>query len=276
MLSNDRIKVLEKIDEYERKGFWDKDVEDDPETIPLAPDKVDYLGKKLSSKILTGIANRMATAYYEKLIKKGDFVIKEIRGIENFTAVKGGAILTCNHFSELDNYAVWRAIRDHIPKKARLYKIIREGNFTNFNGLYGFFFKHCNTLPLSSNPVTMKNFLTAVKTLLNRGEKILIYPEQGMWWNYKKPRPLKNGAFRFAVKNSAPVIPVFITMEDVDKILPDGSNVQAYTIHFLPPIYKKDNLSDKENEEFMKTENYRVWTEVYENFYGVPPKYTGE
>lgn len=276
MLSADRIKVLKKIDEYERKGLWDKDVEDDPETIPLAPDKVDYLGKKLSSKILTAIANRMATAYYEKLIKKGEFVIKEIRGIENFNSVKGGAILTCNHFSALDNYAVWRAIRPEIPRKERLYKIIREGNYTNFKGLYGFLFKHCNTLPLSSNHTTMKNFLIAVKELLSRGKKILIYPEQGMWWNYKKPRPLKNGAFRFAVKNSVPVIPIFITMEDVDKRLPDGSNVQAYTMHFLPPIYKKDELSDRENEEYIKTENYRLWCETYENFYDIPLKYTGE
>lgn len=276
MLSADRIKVLKKIDEYERKGLWDKDVEDDPETIPLAPDKVDYLGKKLSSKILTVIANRMATAYYEKLIKKGEFVIKEIRGIENFNSVKGGAILTCNHFSALDNYAVWRAIRPEIPKKERLYKIIREGNYTNFKGLYGFLFKHCNTLPLSSNTTTMKNFLIAVKELLSRGKKILIYPEQGMWWNYKKPRPLKNGAFRFAVKNSVPVIPIFITMEDLDKRLSDGSNVQAYTIHYLSPIYKKDELSDRENEEYIKTENYRLWRETYENFYGIPLTYTGE
>lgn len=272
-LSKDRLEVLEKIKDYENRGLWDKDVESDPETIPLLPDKVDYLNEKITSRIMTAMANRAAVNYYEKLIRNGEFVIEEIRGMENYRSVRGGAIITCNHFSALDNYAVWRAIRDEFPKGRRLYKIIREGNFTNYKGLYGFFFRHCNTLPLSSNTETMRKFLFAVKTLLSRGEKILIYPEQGMWWNYRKPRPMKNGAFRFAVKNNVPVIPVFITMKNVDKYLSDGSKVQAYTLHFLPPIYKKPELTDKENEEYMKTENYRMWKEVYESEYGIKLDY---
>ena len=273
MLSNDRLEVLKKIKDYEKEGKWDLDVENDPETIPLLPNKVDYLNKKLSSKFWTKIANRVAVFYYERLIKKRYFVIKEIRGIENFTMVKGGAILTCNHFNAFDNYAVYRAIKNHMPKSKRLYKVIREGNFTNFKGLYGFMFKHCNTLPLSSNYQTMKNLLNAVSVLLSRGEKILIYPEQAMWWNYKKPRPLKKGAFTFAVKNNVPIIPVFITMEDGEKLMPDGSLVQEYTINFLPPIYKDYKLNDAENVKKLMDENFFSWKECYEKFYSIPLEY---
>ena len=43
-----------------------------------------------------------------------------------------------------------------------------------------------------------------------------------MWWNYKKPRPFKPGAFKFAVTAEVPIIPFFITMEDTDKIGEDG------------------------------------------------------
>ena len=263
----DILKILEKIRRYEIEGKFDVDVEDDPETIVLEPDKVDYLSKKLSTKIFTRIANRRAVKYYEGQIKKGDFIIKEINGIENFRAVKEGAIITCNHFSVYDNYAIYRAIRKELKKGQRLYKVIREGNYTNFKGLYGFFFRHCNTLPLSSNTETMKNFLKAVSVLLKRGEKILIYPEQAMWWNYRKPRPLKNGAFKLAVKNSVPIIPVFITMEDTDKKDANGFNIQAYTIWFLPAIYSDSNLSAKENVEAIKEKNYNVWKEVYESVY---------
>ena len=46
-------------------------------------------------------------------------------------------------------------------KDKRLYKVIREGNYTNFPGLYGFFFRNCDTLPLSSNKRTMIEFLKA-------------------------------------------------------------------------------------------------------------------
>ena len=276
MQSEYRLKVLEKIKEYENKELWDKDVEDDPETIVLMPDKVDYLGKKLSSKIMTFIANRLAVHFYEKKIRTGEFIIKEINGLENYRKVNGGAIITCNHFSVYDNYAIYRAIRKDLPKGHQLYKVIREGNYTNFKGFFGFLFKHCNVLPLSSNVQTMKNFLSAVYTLLTRGEKILIYPEQAMWWNYRKPRPFKSGAFRFATKSKVPVIPAFITMEDTDKLDGDGFKIQAYTIWFLPPIYPKDDLSDKQNAEYLKEENYKALVNLYEKVYDKPLVYGEE
>ena len=275
MQSEERLKILEKISEYERNGLWDKDVEDDPESYPLQPNKVDYLAEKFSTRFFTKIANRVAVRYYEKLIKSGDFIIKDIKGIENFRAVEGGAILTCNHFSVMDNYAVYRAIRDEIPKGKFLYKIIKEGNYTNFKGLFGFLFRHCNTLPLSSNRETMKKFLKAVSTLLERDEKILIYPEQAMWWNYRKPRPMKNGAFNLAAKNHKPIIPIFITMEDTDNLDAYGFKIQAYTLWFLPPIYPKEELSDKENTAYMKEQNYEAWKNVYEEFYKIPLSYGG-
>lgn len=273
MLSKDRQEVLNKISEYEKQGLWDKDVENDPETKILLPNKVDYLSEKFSTRFFTKIANRVAVIHYERKIKNGDLVIKKINGIENFSSVCGGAIITCNHFSVNDNYAVYRAVKDYLGKGKNFYKVIREGNYTNFKWLYGFLFKHCNTLPLSSNTETMKKFLRAVDKLLNNGEKILIYPEQAMWWNYKKPRPLKSGAFRFAVKNSVPVIPVFITMEDAEKKEKNGSFVQAYTLNFLSPIYPRKDLSLSENIEYIKEKNYREWVNVYQNFYGVPLKY---
>lgn len=35
MQSEYRLKLLERIAEYEKQGLWDKDIEDDPETIVL-------------------------------------------------------------------------------------------------------------------------------------------------------------------------------------------------------------------------------------------------
>lgn len=265
--NSERLKILEKIRQFELEEKFDIDVEDDPETIPLLPDKVDYLAEKFSTRFFTKIANRKAVQFYEKQIKDGTFIIKEINGIENFKMVKGGAMLTCNHFSAYDNYVVYRAIRDQLPKGKFLYKVIREGNYTNFKGLYGFFFRHCNTLPLSSNTETMKKFMKAISVLFARGEKILIYPEQAMWWNYRKPRPLKNGAFKLAVKNRVPIIPAFITLEDTEKIDNDGFNIPAHTIWFLPPIYPKKELNDKENVQYLKEENFKLWKELYEKVY---------
>lgn len=270
--SSERLEVLKRIEEFEREGKWNDDVENDPDTKVLLPNKVDYLNKKISSKIATKIANTMGTNYFEKLLNNGQMIIKEVKGIDNFLAVEGGAIITCNHFNACDNYAIYKAIKPYMGKK-KLYKVIKEGNFTNYPGIIGFFFRHCNTLPLSSNRKTMEKFMSAINTLLERGEKILVYPEQAMWWNYKKPRPFKSGAFRFAVTNNKPVIPVFITMEDSKNIDGNGFNVQAYTINILPAIYPKAGLKKVENMENMRNKNYDAWVKCYEEFYGEKLEY---
>ena len=272
-----RLEVLARIEEFEKKGWFSKDVEDDPPTIPLTPDKVDYLNKKLSNKIATFFVNIGAKRFIKNLVKNGQMIIKGVEGIENFEAIqKSGAILTCNHFNPFDNFAIHYVLFKYMykPGKQVLYKVIREGNYTNFPGIYGFFFRHCNTLPLSANFSTMKNFMTAMKVLLERGEKVLVYAEQGMWWNYRKPRPLTAGAFKFAAESKVPVLPIFITMNDSDKIGADGFPIQEYTLHFLPAIYPDESKSIKENMEIMKDKNYAAWKEVYEKTYGIPLTYS--
>ena len=270
--SEHKLKLLEKIAELEKNELWHLDVEDDPETYPLMPEDVDYLNEKLSSRIKSRIANRIGTAFFDGMIKKRQLIIKEVRGIENFEAVSGGRIVTCNHFSICDNYAVWKVLQPSMGGKM-LYKVIREGNYTNPPKPFGLLMRHCNTLPLSSRMATMKKFLQATKLLLERGETILIYPEQGMWWNYKKPRPMQDGAFSLAVRNGVPVVPIFITMEDSD--VPDGEGffVQEYTLHILPAIYPEKGLPRGGAEARMKEENYAAWVKVYEEFYKKPLVY---
>ena len=58
--AQDRLEILEKIREYEKNGWFDRDVENDPPTRPLRPGEADFVGKKLSARIATRFANRMA------------------------------------------------------------------------------------------------------------------------------------------------------------------------------------------------------------------------
>ena len=261
-----KLELLRRIAALEKRQLWHLDVEDDPETYPLMPDQIDYLNEKISNKIKNKIANIFGARFFDKMIANKQLIIKEVRGIENFTAVEGGRIVTCNHFSVGDNYAVWVALRDHMDGKF-LYKVIREGNYTNPPKPFGLFMRHCNTLPLSSQRTTMVKFMKAFAELLRRGETILIYPEQGMWWNYRKPRPMQDGAFSIAVRNKAPIVPIFITMEDSDVIDPDGFPVQEYTLHIMPAIYPDPTLSLREAKEDMRKKNYDAWVQVYEHFY---------
>ena len=272
--SKDRLEVLEKIRKLEEKGIFDVDVENDPPTIPLEPDDIDYLKSSRLSQIKSKMATKMAERLVNDLIKENKLIIKDIRGIENLQSVKSGAIITCNHFNPFDSFTVEKVFRiAGQDKYKKLFKVIREGNYTNFPGLYGFFFRNCDTLPLSSNKRTMMKFVKAVNVILKRGDFILVYPEQSMWWNYRKPKPLKSGAFNFAARSKVPVIPIFITMEDSSIIGEDGFPVQEYIVNIAKPIYPDCKLSEKENTEMMKDKNYDVWKQIYEEFYGIPLEY---
>ena len=119
----------------------------------------------------------------------------------------------------------------------------------------------------------MKKFVKSVDTLLQDGHFVLVYPEQSMWWNYRKPKPLKKGVFTFAVKNNVPILPCFITMEDSDVVDDDGFFVQEYTIHIAPPIYPDNQKSAKENIHNMMQSNFAIWKEIYEDTYKTTLQY---
>ena len=273
--SQERLEVLKKIEKLEEEGKFDVDAENDPPTIVLTPENIDYLRTKMTSKITRVFANEVGERFLDNLLKNNKLIIKEIKGMENLSKVSTGAIVTCNHFNPFDSFTIEKVFRlsGKIEEK-RLYKVIREGNYTNFPGLYGFFFRNCDTLPLSSNKRTMVDFMKAIDTLLQKGDFILIYPEQSMWWNYRKPKPLKPGAFKIAVRNNVPVIPIFITMEDSNIIGDDGFPVQEYIVNIAEPIYPDENLSQKENTEKMLNKNYEIWKKIYEDFYKIPLEYT--
>ena len=135
-------------------------------------------------------------------------------------------------------------------------------------------FRNSNTLPLATSPKAMEEFIRAVDKILSEDDYILIYPEQSLWWNYRKPKPLKSGAFRFASKNNVPIVPIFITMKNSDIIGNDGFPILEYFINIDKPIFPDENLTIKENTENMKNKNSEVWKRIYENFYNTPLEYT--
>lgn len=274
--AKDRLEVLDKIARLEREGRFDEDVEEDPPTKELKPDDIDYLRKKISSKIKTKLTYKVARSFLNNIITNKQLIIKDIKGIENMNALKSGAIITCNHFNAFDSFAIQIAYEQSNQCKRKLYRVIREGNYTNFPGFYGMLMRNCYTFPLSSNKDTMRKFMHSMDAVLQHGDFMVVYPEQSMWWNYRKPKPLKKGAFTFAAKNNVPVLPCFITMEDSDILGEDGFYVQEYTIHIAPAIYPDPEKSRAANVDMMKEENFEVWKQIYETSYEEPLVYDSD
>ncbi len=269
----DRLAVQKRIEELEEAGIFDRDVEDDPPAPVLKPEDIDYFRKGLYSKLKTQVAFSAAQRFVDKAIREKRLIIEKMVGVEHFAGLESGAVVTCNHFNPFDSFAIQLAYQASGQKGRKFYRVIREGNYTNFPGFYGFLMKNCDTLPLSSDMETMKKFISSTDKLLQEGNFVLFYPEQSMWWNYRKPKPLKDGAYKFAAKNRVPVLPCFITMRDSDVMGEDGFPVQAYTIHVGAPIYPEAGLSQRENVRLLRDTNAKLWQEIYETDYGIALRY---
>lgn len=266
-----RGQVIVRINKFEKEGRFNEDVELDPPFRHLSPGEVDYLRTKFTSKIKTFWAVHYANRYFNGLIKKDIIKIDGYEGLDNLKNLKSGAIITMNHFNPFDSIPLNLAFKKNKPHN-KLYTVIKEGNYT-FPGLYGFFMRNRYTLPLTFNPILLREFNEAVSTILTKGDYILIYPEQAMWWNYTKPRPMRTGGFKFAVENNVPVLPCFVTLKERGKKDQDGYPMYSYTLHILPPIYPDLDLDKNKAIEKMKEENETMVKEIYETTYQIPLVY---
>ncbi len=271
---SERVRVIDSYLALEREGRFDEDVEDDPPSVPLDDERFDYLKSGVIKGLKRRLAYSLATSFVKKLVKQKKLIIKDIIGLENLKNLHTGAILTCNHFNPFDSFAIELAYRASKQTKRRFWRVIREGNYTSFGGFYGFLMRNCYTLPLSSSNRVMRKFIKASCDLLRGGDLVLFYPEKSLWWNYRKPKPLKEGAYYFATRCNVPVLPCFITMQDSPYTGDDGFPIQEYTIHISEPIYPKAELTRDENIKHLMEENARVWKDIYESFYHIPLEYT--
>ena len=129
-------------------------------------------------------------------------------------------------------------------------------------------------MPFPSGHRLVRRFDSAVSYYLGRGDCVLVFPEQSEWWGYDRPRPLKNGAFYYAVKNNVSVLPLFITCRDAchDACRDAGHDVHCagknsggverryFDVHILDRIEPiKDAISDHDKIRMMRDENSQRW-----------------
>lgn len=191
----------------------------------------------------------------------------EFFGMDNLNGLTGGAIITSNHFNALDNTAI-RSVVKKVGQK-RLYIVSQETNLA-MPGFIGFIMNYADIIPITSlESEYMKNdFPKIVGGLLDKKCYILIYPEKEMWFNYRKPRPPKRGAYYYAAKLQVPVISCFVEIKDLDKKETEDFHKIKYIVYVLPVIYPDPNKSVCENSMDMMKKDYEQKKEAYEKAYG--------
>jgi 1-acyl-sn-glycerol-3-phosphate acyltransferase len=190
----------------------------------------------------------------------------KVVGWENLAKIKKGAIITNNHFNPLDSIFPRYVIRKKYHKPIHL--VAQETNLA-MEGFNGFLIYNQRLVPFRKSPnYILKTFIPKIKSMIENGDFIVIYPEEELWFNYRKPRPCKRGTYLFAAQAGAPVVPIFIEMQDTDEDDNEQFVKLDYTIHILEPIYPDPEKSHKENSKNMAEQDYQERKEAYEQAYG--------
>ena len=222
-----------------------------------------YLKERNSIKYK--INNRIARIITFMATHSDDKATKII-GLENIEDIKGGAIITSNHFNPKDSVPIRKLAK--IKKKGKIDIVGKETNLA-MTGLSGFLMNYMNIIPISHLYSYMKKaFPDMLKEKLESGAFVLIYPEQEMWLNYKKPRHLKPGAYYFAAKFNVPIISCFVEIVETNEKENSEFYKTEYVLHILNPIYPDKNKTVKENSKDMMEKDYKQKKEAYEKAYG--------
>lgn len=194
-----------------------------------------------------------------------------IAGLENIEEIRGGAIVTSNHFSPVDNTVVrtlvWKAGKKRLP-------IVSQETNLAMTGWVGFLMKYADVIPISGlHGYMSRKFGPTLKRELDKQRYVLIYPEQEMWFNYRKPRPFKRGAYYYAAKFQVPIISCFVEMADLEELDTPEFHKIRYIMHVLPVIYPDSEKSVRDNSIAMCRQDYEQKKSAYEAAYGKPLDY---
>lgn len=189
-----------------------------------------------------------------------------ITGQENIKGVTGGAIITSNHFNPDDSTIIRKCIRKSSMK--RLFIVSQDTNMA-MSGFFGYLLNYADIIPITDNNEYMKTkFPHLIKSVLKANQYVLIYPEQEMWLNYKKPRPPKRGAYYYAARFMVPVISCFVEMKNTYEKATEQFYKVEYILHVLPTIYPDPDKSVRENSVIMMKKDYEQKKAAYEAAYG--------
>lgn len=261
------------------------------ENIRAAAEKGDFHAKvEVGDPVLTPEERQKILSHYLEIRKTPAFRIKNwgagraadlltwkynsntvIEGLENVRDVKVPAFITSNHFNPIENTAI-RLLSQKLHR-GNLYVISQDTNLM-MEGFFGFFMYYMDIIPISPDMDYMTHhFENLVDEALKRGQNILIYPEQEMWFNYRKPRPPKRGAYYYAAKHNAPVIPCFNEIRELPEMETEHFHKVQYVLHVLQPIYPDPAKSLRQNSLDMARQDYEQKKAAYEKAYGKPLDY---
>ena len=173
----------------------------------------------------------------------------KIYGRENLTKVKTGKITVSNHVHPMD--CTMNAIAN-APKS--LYFVSIKSNFEI--PVIRHIIRLLHAIPIPEGFHNKEKFFLSINRLLKENKTVHFYPEASLWPYYKKIRKFKNGAFKLAVENNVPIVPMvykFVKPYGIRKYIKRKPFIGLYV---LPAIYPDKKLDKKQAVEKLKNDTY--------------------
>lgn len=223
-----------------------------------------------SFKVKTALGVMLAKAATRRINRDTQIV-----GIEKIPKDLGGVLITSNHFSPMENTVI-RHLTNTLGRK-KLGIISQTSNFA-MTGAIGFLMNYADTIPISTDPHYLaRDFLAVLREkLVDKKEAILLYPEQEMWFHYRKPRPPKKGAYFYAAKLNIPILSCFVEIIDQEQDDTPQFKKVRYVLHVLDVLYPDKNKTARENTEQLAARDYALKKACYESVYGKELTYAFE
>ena len=267
IIGDNREQVIHSIENAVKNGNWNAKVEVGDPVLSLNESK-DLVNnfwqeqKTIKGKINDRIGHLFFNSLTHFLTSSTTFT-----GLENLANLpQGGAIITANHFNQIDSLPI-----KHLANKTHhSLTIAIEDTNLKLPGILCYLMNYVGTIPLIQVPSYVgTEFPRHLHDALEQNSWVLIFPEQEMWWNYRKPRELKRGAYYFAAKQNVPVISTFIEIQSTAKIEKNHPNFYQtkYVVHVLPPIFPDVKLTANENSKLMMNRDYQQKVAAYEKAY---------
>lgn len=171
----------------------------------------------------------------------------KIKGLSNLWGVDGGKITVSNHIHPMD--CTMNGIIN-APKK--IYFPTLQSNFEI--PVIRWIIRLLNAIPIPEKVEAKKAFYDAIDELLQKGKTVHFYPEAAMRPYDTKIRNFKRGAFRIAVKNNVPIVPIVYNYTEVTGIRALFKEKPFINAKVLPAIYPDSTLPEPEAIEKLKNE----------------------
>lgn len=169
----------------------------------------------------------------------------KIEGKENLQKLETGAVTVSNHVLILDCAMVGLALEDK-----KVYYTTLEDSFKI--PFVRHLIKLLRAIPIPTESKNKPYFVKALDRILQNGDIVHFYPEASLWPYYNKIRNFKTGAFRFAIRNKVPIVPMVFTFRRPNEMRRAFKKKSDVTLTILEPIKYEGEETKKDIEEFKK------------------------